>query len=144
MFKKPDLQAISAAIQEAERKTAGEIRVSIFKKRPRSARRLSLMEFAVAEFHQLKMQQTRDRTGILIVIMLDEHQFQILADTGINAKVEQIIWDKLANEMAQRFRSGEYLSGVVECVRQIGVILAFYFPRRDDDRNELSDEVKIA
>ncbi|MCK9245273.1 MAG: TPM domain-containing protein, partial [Candidatus Marinimicrobia bacterium] len=76
-------------------------------------------------------------------ILLDEHKFQVLADEGINAKVEKKVWDEIANQMAEKFKNGEYLTGVVTTVMRIGEILAGWFPRKSDDTNELSNEVHI-
>ena len=143
-FSASDLDAIKKACELAEKNTAGEIRVSIFGKRPPKSAKMSLPELAYAEFKNLGMEQTRDRTGILLLILLKEHQFQILADEGINAKVEQKVWDDIAEQMAEKFKNGEYLSGVVSAIERIGAILAQWFPRKPDDINELSDEVHIA
>ena len=90
-FSKDDLQKITEACEKAEEKTAGEVRVSIFSKRPRKLKNLSLKEVAQAEFFRLGMDKTRDKTGILLLIILVERKFQILADSGINAKVDQHI-----------------------------------------------------
>lgn len=142
-FTKGDLQKITAACTRAEENTAGEVRVSIFSKRPRKARQLDLKEFALAEFQQLGMTETRDRTGILLLIILKERKFQILADEGIDAKVDQATWDRLAEQLSAQFKKENYLAGVIDCVSQMGKILAQYFPIKADDTNELSNEVSV-
>ena len=143
-FSVSDLDAIKKACECAEKNTAGEIRVSIFEKRPPKTSKMSLPELAYAEFKNLRMDQTRDRTGILLFILLAERQFQILADEGFNAKVEQEVWDDIAEQMAEKFKNGDYLTGVVSAVKRIGEILAQWFPRKPDDINELSNEVHIS
>lgn len=142
-FSASDLNAIKQACEYAEENTSGEVRVTIFEKRPRKSAGWSLMELALAEFKNLGMDKTRDRTGVLLYILLDEHKFQVLADEGINAKVEKKVWDEIANQMAEKFKNGEYLTGVVTTVMRIGEILAGWFPRKSDDTNELSNEVHV-
>ncbi len=142
-FTKEDLRQITAACSTAEKQTAGEIRVSIFSKRPRKLRKKSLEEVALEEFYRLGMDKTRDKTGILLLIILAERQFQILADSGINAKVDQQTWNELAGELSARFKEGKYLDGIQNCVQRMGAILAQHFPIKSDDTNELSNEVSV-
>lgn len=142
-FTKTDLQKIAHACGEVEKKTAGEIRVSVFSKRPRKLKKLALDEVALDEFYHMGMDKTRDRTGILLFILLAERKFQILADTGINAKVEQQVWDELAVGLSDSFKKGAYLEGVLQTVAGMGIILAQWFPRKADDTNELSNEVSV-
>lgn len=142
-FTKEDLRQITTACSKAEKQTAGEIRVSIFSKRPRKLRKKSLEEVALGEFYRLGMDKTRDKTGILLLIILAERKFQILADSGINAKVDQQTWDELAGQLSARFKEGKYLEGIRNCIQQIGAILEQHFPIKSDDTNELSNEVSV-
>ncbi len=142
-FSQGDLKKISAACQQAEQDTAGEVRISIFSKRPRKWRELTLEQFTLAEFQHLGMEKTRDRTGILLLIILVEHKFQILADVGIHQKVEQDTWDTIADNLSNYFKKGEYLTGIVNSIQQMAAILSRHFPRRSDDTDELSDEVVV-
>ena len=104
-FSKDDLKKIADACSKAEEQTAGEVRVSIFSKRPRKLKKLALEEVALDEFYRLDMDKTRDKTGILLLIILAERKFRILADTGINAKVGQETWDKIAGKLSSYFSS---------------------------------------
>jgi len=142
-FTKNDLKKIAKACGHAEKLTAGEVRVSIFSKRPRKLKKLALEELALDEFYHLGMDKTRDKTGILLLIILAERKFHILADTGINAKVEQQTWDELAGKLSGSFKNGNYLDGVTESVLRMGAILAKHFPIKADDTNELSNEVSV-
>ena len=142
-FSKDDLKKISEACGKAEEKTAGEIRVSIFSKRPRKLKKKTLENVALDEFYRLGMDKTRDKTGILILIVLAERKFQILADSGINEKVAQSTWDEIAGTLSDHFKKATYLNGVTRCVSEIGAILAEHFPIKADDTNELSNEVSV-
>ena len=87
--------------------------------------------------------KTRDNTGILIFFLLDERQFYILADKGINEKVEPKTWDSIKNEMQKMFLKGNFSKGIIHGVEEVGKILSTHFPIKPDDTNELSNRVVI-
>ncbi|NJL28397.1 MAG: hypothetical protein HC897_11170, partial [Thermoanaerobaculia bacterium] len=49
---------------------------------------------------------TRERTGILIFLAMFERRVTVLADSGINARVEPGEWDALATKLAAGIRAG--------------------------------------
>ena len=55
--------------------------------------------------------------------------------------VEEGFWLKVRDAMQEKFRAGKLLEGLCTGVEQVGEQLAKYFPRADDDANEVSDEV---
>jgi uncharacterized membrane protein len=143
LFTKEDLTAIAAAIGEAEKTTAGEIRVSIRQKRRWRERKLSMEEMARREFHELGMTKTKDRTGILILLLIEDRKFFILADEGIHRKVEQGRWIKIAEEISSHFSQKNFLHGVIHGVRAVGTMLSQFFPRKSNDTNELPNDVHV-
>jgi len=142
-FSDDDFLRISNKIQEMEKITSGEIRVSFKETKPVLKKRKSIRSIAEEEFAKLEMNTTRDKTGILIFILLKERQFYILADSGINIKVEQTVWDSVRNNMQNEFKNGNYLSGILSAIEQVGKILSEHFPIKSDDTNELSNKVVI-
>ena len=140
-FSDDDFLRISNKITEAEKTTSGEIRVSIKEKVPFLQRNKSLMEQAKTEFFKLKMDATRDKTGILLFISLATKQFQILADSGINEKVDQSVWDEIRDRLQSDFKTGNFTLGIKECIGAIGKVLSEHFPIKPDDTNELSNKV---
>ncbi|WP_082349242.1 TPM domain-containing protein [Candidatus Kryptonium thompsonii] len=143
IFTKEDLKKISEKIAQIEKRTSGEIRVSIHEKRSLLERKLSIFDMALREFYRLGMDKTRDQTGVLVYILLSERKLQIVADKGINEKVENETWQKIADKIAEQFKQGKYLEGIMEGLDEIGGILLQHFPIKPDDRNELSNEVEI-
>lgn len=143
MFKKEDLAAIVSAIGEAEKTTAGEIRVSIRQRRKLREKKLSLEELARQEFHLLGMTKTKGRTGILIFLLLEDRKFFILADDGIHAKVEDGTWGKIADEMSNHFSKKNFRLGIIHGVKSVGVELSKYFPGKAGNKNELPNDVHI-
>jgi uncharacterized membrane protein len=116
--------------------------VSIKEEKPKFNKK-SLRELAEEEFYKLGMDKTRDKTGIIIYMLLNENQFYILADSGINEKVEQSTWDQVRDEMQSSFKRGDFGKGVVLGVEKVGNILAEHFPIKSDDTNELSNKVVL-
>ncbi|CUT04718.1 TPM domain-containing protein [Candidatus Chrysopegis kryptomonas] len=143
IFSKEDLKKISDKIAEIEKSTSGEIRVSIREKRSLIERKLTLFDMALREFYRLGMDKTRDQTGVLVYVLLSERKLQIVADKGINEKVNNETWQKIADMMAEHFKSGKYLDGIINGLDEIGKILYTHFPIKPDDKNELSNEVEI-
>lgn len=142
-FTDDDFLAISNKINEMEKITAGEIRVSIKEEKSFLNRNKDVRKLAEEEFHKLKMDNTRDKTGILLYLQLKEKQFYILADTGINEKVEQKTWDDVRNKMQLEFKDGHFLDGILFGIDTVGNILSKFFPIKEDDTNELSNKVAL-
>lgn len=138
---KLEMQSLSEVIAEAEKNTSGEIRVVVRRRRHWKERTLQLPEVALNEFHRLGMGKTRDRTGVLIMLLMSERKFQIIADEGIHAKVEEGTWDRFASEMSEHFKDGRFYHGISETIRAVGSELAKHFPRKSDDTDELSNEI---
>ncbi len=140
-FSDDDFLRISGKIKEMEKITAGEIRVVIKEEKSFKNRNKNIKTIAEEEFMNLGMQNTRDKTGILLYIILKERQFYILADSGIDVKVGQQTWDKVRNEIQEEFVKGRFTKGVVHGIERVGHILGEHFPIKPDDTNELSNKV---
>lgn len=135
-FSKTDEQRIIAAIKEAERQTSGEIRVHFEKEIIGDVRGVG-----ARIFHELEMDQTADRNGVLIFIVPDIHRFAILGDEGIDRVVPPNFWDDVRNVMQAEFRNGKFADGICQGVKLMGEKLKEHFPRSKDDVNELPDEI---
>jgi uncharacterized membrane protein len=127
---------IVAAIREAERKTSGEIRVFVTHKKIENA-----VPAAQEAFTRLGMTKTRERNGVLIFIAPRARQFAVIGDEAVHRRCGEDFWRQLAKEMSSRFKIAHFTDGIVHVVQKAGALLAEHFPRRDDDRNELSDRV---
>jgi len=135
--RKVDGEKIKAAIAAAERRTSGEIRISVARffwgpVRPNAER----------AFRRLGMAATRDRNGILFFLVPARRRFVVLGDEGIHARVGQEFWDQLAAVMSEDFRKGDFTAGLLRGIAEAGERLAGHFPfDAATDRNELPDDV---
>jgi uncharacterized membrane protein len=138
-----DLLRISNKISEIEKLTSGELCISITEKRKFLTGNKSIRELAEKEFFNQGVDKTKDKTGVLIFILLQEKSFYILADKGINEKVEAHTWDKIRDEMGVDFSNGEFSRGLIKGIEETGRILAAHFPVKPDDKNELPNRIII-
>jgi putative membrane protein len=96
---------------------------------------------AVQAFFSHNLHATKDRTGILVMVSLLEHRAEILADTGINAKVPRDTWQKILNDMIGKIKSGDLTEGICTAVSECGEVLIKEFPGSHENPNEISDRV---
>lgn len=134
-----DEKIITAAIQEAEQKTSGEIRVHV-----ESNCDKDVLDRATEIFAELHMHQTEQRNGVLFYIALEDHQFAVLGDAGINASVPDHFWEDITAEVIKHFKQQKYAEGLASGIRMAGQQLQAHFPYdRHTDTNELSDDVSF-
>ena len=138
-----ELLRISNKIRSEEQKTAGEICVSIKENRSFLQRNKSVRQLAEEEFFKLGIDETRDKTGIIIFFLLEARQFHILADEGINKKVPEKTWDTIKDEMQEHFLEGRFSEGIIHGIERVGKILGEQFPIKPDDTNEISNRVVL-
>jgi putative membrane protein len=100
-----------------------------------------VFEKALRVFRELEMQRTAERTGILILVSLLEHRVQVLADSGINARVKSGTWDEVVGIVLAGIKRGDLCQGLCDAIERCGEILAHDFPVQPDDVNELPDRL---
>ncbi|MHB8094629.1 MAG: TPM domain-containing protein [Candidatus Aminicenantales bacterium] len=137
LLKSIDGEKVLAAIRDAERRTSGEIKVSVSRYFWGNVRKV-----ADRAFVRLGVSGTRDRNGILFFIVPSRRSFAVLGDEGIHARVGQEFWDSLAAILSEEFRKGAFTEGLVRAIRASGEKLAVHFPYDSEkDVNELPDDV---
>jgi putative membrane protein len=100
-----------------------------------------VFERALRAFRELELSRTAERTGILILVSLLERRVQVLADSGINARVKPGTWNLVVDVVLAGIRRGDLCQGLCAAIDQCGEILAREFPIRPDDVNELPDRL---
>ena len=137
LLKSIDARRIEDAIRTAEKKTSGEIRVSIAPLFWGNLRRQ-----ADKAFVRLGMAQTHARNGVLFFIVPSRRRFVVLGDEGIHRQVGDDFWNDIAAAMSESFRRGDFTEGIVRGVLEVGEKLAAHFPpQAGRNVNELPDEV---
>lgn len=129
-------QEIVNAIHLAEQNTSGEIRVHI-----ENHTDLKPLERAQEVFHELRMDETELRNGVLFYVGVSDHTFAIIGDKGIHEKVEADFWDCTRDTVIEHFKKQEFKNGLVAGVLRAGERLKLYFPSKDGNINELPNEI---
>lgn len=136
-FSSKEEKRIVNAIQDAEKKSSGEIRVHIDEEKVEH-----IKDRAVYLFDTLGMKETRERNGILIYLHPNQKNFLVMGDEGIHKVVGQDFWERISAIMKTHFVNEQFAQGVIEAVQLIGHELKEHFPYDEDtDENELDDEI---
>ena len=133
---KEEEQEIVEAIRMAEKETSGEIRVHIEKTTSMDA-----FDRALEVFHELEMNKTHLKNGVLIYVAVKDKTFVICGDQGINDVVSNDFWDATKEIMASHFKIGNFKQGLIDGILKAGAELKKYFPYENGDTNELSNEI---
>lgn len=133
---KPDEERLIKAIQKAEQQTSGEIRVHFDTDKVDSA-----LERAKHIFSKLKMHETELRNGILFYVNLQQKQFAVWGDEGINKSVPENFWDSVKDTAISNFKEGKAIDGLEKCILMSGEQLKKYFPLAKGDKNELKNDI---
>lgn len=136
LFTELDHDRITAAIQEAEKRTSGEIRVYV------SHRKVSDPRHAGAhQFVKLGMDKTKHRNAVLIFIAPESQNFAVLGDTAVHARCGETFWESVASAMRELFRQGKFTEGIVHGIDTAGKALAQHFPADKTDHHKVADSV---
>lgn len=127
---------IVEAIRLAEKNTSGEIRVHLEKETS-----IAPIERAVEVFHELQMDQTQQRNGVIIYVAVKSKQFAIYGDQGINDVVAADFWNCTKDIMVEHFKNGRNKQALIDGILNAGQQLKKYFPYQSDDTDELSNEI---
>lgn len=134
-----DHARVVTAIEAAERRTSGEVRVLIAGELAPDA-----ITAAQKHFERLGMTRTAARNGVLIFLAPRSRTFAVIGDTAIHAQCGETFWRELATAMSEHFKQDHFTDGLVLGIERAGALLAEHFPRRPDDRNELPNRVEEA
>jgi len=132
-----DELAIVQAIQKAEKKTSGEIRVHIEKKCPKK----DPIKRAISLFQKLGMHKTDLRNGVIVYVATEDHLLAIWGDEGIHANVGQEFWESTLVTLQEDFKTNQIKNGLSKALLDIGEKLQQHFPYQKDDKNELDNSI---
>lgn len=106
---------------------------------PPALKRARVRERALEQFLVHGLDRTHERTGVLIFVSLRDRRAEVLADTGISARVDAAIWREPVEKLVAGMKTGRPVDGVVAAIGRCGRLLAEHFPATAGDANELPD-----
>lgn len=140
-FPEPALHRIEAVVRASEARHAGELRFVV----EGALDTLSLLrgvaarERALRVFSDLRMWDTEANNGVLIYLLLADHDVEIVADRGLNERVTADEWQALCHEMEALFRQRRFEAGVLLGIARVEALLCRHYPRSGSSRNDLPD-----
>ena len=135
-FTEQEQKSLIAAITQAELHTSGEIRLHMenfcFGNEVKTAQKV---------FAKLGMHTTAERNGVLIYIATLSRKVAIIGDQGIHEKLGSDYWEKLVADLIQQFKAEKKAPALAGAIIECGQQLGKFFPLKDDDKNELSNNI---
>jgi uncharacterized membrane protein len=126
------------AIGKAEQHTSGEIRLHLenfcWGDEVKAARKV---------FTRIGMHKTAEQNGVLFYIATLSHKIAIIGDEGIHRKLGAEYWKTLADNLIEQFKANKKAEALAACIIDCGEQLGKFFPLKEDDKNELSNEISF-
>jgi len=110
---------------------------------PLRAREHAAREMALMQFLGLGIHETRDRTGVLILVALADRVAEVVGDQKIHDCVGHEGWQAVCTHIVEGGRSGRIADGIIAGIDETARLLAEHFPPRPDNTNELPDHLVI-
>ena len=92
---------------------------------------------ALQVFGHLGVWDTAGNNGVLIYVLMADHDVEIVADRAIAARVPQAEWDAVCRDMEKHFRSGRFAEGAEAGIAGVGRTARRAFSGQGGDRDEL-------
>jgi len=99
--------------------------------------------FAREQFFAQNVHHTENRSGILIFVSVAERYVEILADQGINDKIDPTQWEAIVGQFVRDVKAEKTGDGFITAINACGTLLAEHFPVNSDDKNELPNHLII-
>ena len=127
---------VLAAVADAEKASSAEVKLIIAR-----YAWMGIKKKAAILFRKHGLHRTEQHNCVLVLVVTTEREFLVYGDEGIHQKAGQDFWDEVRNSMGAAFAQDRMGEGLACGIRLIGEKLAEHFPRQDNDRDEIADEV---
>jgi uncharacterized membrane protein len=140
-FPKESMQRIENAIAASEKSHFGEICFVVESNLHAFdvVRKVSAKKRAIKVFSEFHVWDTAQNNGVLIYLLLADHDFEVVADRGIHHHVGNEGWEQISREMEKHFKRGDFELGVLHGIAKITEHLDRHFSSDSENTNELSN-----
>lgn len=146
----PMRERLRERVAASETRHTGEIRIYVEAALPMSylwrhvrhrvPLALLVRERATAMFGHLRVWDTEHNNGVLIYLLLSEHQIELVADRGLNHHVGRHQWQAMVQHMGSAFTQGRFEEGLTQALAEVSVPLVAHFPAQaQPNPNDLPD-----
>ncbi len=141
------LERLQQRVAASEQRHSGEVRVYIEAGLPLrylwtdAPTQQIARQRALDLFSQLRVWDTAANNGVLIYLLLAEHEIDIVADRGLNERVETAFWPALVTRMSGAFQQAKFEEGLTQALSEVSALLVQHFPlgANESNPNELPD-----
>ena len=93
-------------------------------------------------FGKLRVWDTEHNNGVLVYLLLAEHAIEIVADRGLNSRVDPQEWQRIIPRKGAAFRDQRFEDGLTQALEEVSALLVQHFPLADGQTNpnELPDQ----
>lgn len=113
----------------------GMLVVTARRKRRRASRLAKLV------FLQRGLASTEEHCGVLFFISRAEHYVEIIADHGIDQKVEPDAWQQVVDSFAAAVKKGDLEQGCIGAIEALGALLARHYPAEGENPNRIPNRL---
>lgn len=103
-----------------------------------------VLQAARAQFYDLGISSTRDRTGILVYVSMFERRAEVVGDLGVSPAYDKATWVKAVEALNESIADGPDFDRFTEALVMLKAPLSKALPTRADDLNELPDMMLTA
>ena len=141
-FPRELLHDIELAVAASERRHSAELRFAIETALdvPALLQGVTPRERAIEVFARLRTWDTEANNGVLIYLLLSEHDIEIVADRGFGDKVSAQEWQEVCDTMRRFFHDRHYRDGALRGIELVTAHMSKHFPPNPHDINELPDK----
>jgi len=108
---------------------------------PTGIKKARAARLAREQFFARGVRETEGRTGILIFVSVAERHVEILADSGINRRVDPDVWRKAVDLFVGNVKAGRVADGFLAAIAECGAVLTEHFPCSDKNPDELPNRL---
>jgi putative membrane protein len=108
---------------------------------PRRLRYQAAHANAIKQFLARNVHRTTARTGVLVFVSIAERYAEVVADSGIDSRVGQDVWDSVVRDLTAHAGDDRLADGFIKAIEATGAVLAEHFPVSNGDSNELDDHL---
>ena len=97
---------------------------------------------ATTTFGKLRVWDTQHNNGVLIYLLLAEHEIELVAGRGLNTLVSHAEWEAMVQRMAAAFARGHFEDGLTQALAEVSAPLVRHFPAGPQPNpNDLPDSL---
>jgi len=98
------------------------------------------LESARGLFHKFNLHKTEHRTGILLMLALQDRKLAIWADEGVVRRSDDELFKRVCHHISEGLKQGRKLEALLKGIDELQKTLGHEQPAHGHSRNELSNE----